>query len=87
LGFWAGLFPAASIALFALYLIAAEIAPDSVLDIEHLRWAPRMVAVAFLVAAAVLFVYYFPIWTAIPIDRAGYYQRMWFQGPGLRNWI
>jgi dolichyl-phosphate-mannose-protein mannosyltransferase len=87
LGFWTGLFPGAAIGLFALFLIAAEIAPDGVLDIEHLRWAPRLVAVAFLAVAAVLFVYYFPIWTAIPIDRAGYYQRMWFQGPGLRNWI
>ena len=55
--------------------------------LEPARWAPRTVAVVFVAAAAILFVYYFPIWTGISIDRAGYYARMWLQGPGLRNWI
>ena len=87
LGFWAGLFPGAALALLALYLVAIEIAPDSVPDFEPARWAPRLVAIVFLGAAAILFVYYFPIWTGIFIDRAGYYARMWLQGPGLRNWI
>jgi dolichyl-phosphate-mannose-protein mannosyltransferase len=87
LGFWAGLFPGAALALFALYLVAIEIAPGSIPDFAPARWAPRLVAIAFVGAAAILFVYYFPIWTGIFIDRAGYYARMWFQGPGLRNWI
>ncbi|HYB90768.1 MAG TPA: phospholipid carrier-dependent glycosyltransferase [Candidatus Binataceae bacterium] len=47
----------------------------------------RFVSVVFLATAVVLFVYFFPVWTAIPIDRAGYYARMWLEGPGLRNWI
>ena len=29
LGFWAGLFPGAALALFAIYLLAAEVAPGS----------------------------------------------------------
>jgi predicted membrane-bound dolichyl-phosphate-mannose-protein mannosyltransferase/Gpi18-like mannosyltransferase len=87
LGFWAGLFPSAALALLAIYLIAAEIVPEVVPDLEAQRWAPRLTAVLFLIAAAILFVYYFPIWTGIFIDRAGYYDRMWLQGPGLRNWI
>jgi Gpi18-like mannosyltransferase/predicted membrane-bound dolichyl-phosphate-mannose-protein mannosyltransferase len=87
LGFWTGLFPSAALALLATYMIAAEIIPEVVPDVEAQRWAPRLVAVVFLAAAAILFVYYFPIWTAISIDRAGYYQRMWLQGPGIRNWI
>jgi Gpi18-like mannosyltransferase/predicted membrane-bound dolichyl-phosphate-mannose-protein mannosyltransferase len=86
-GFWAGLFPGTALALFALYLVAIEIVPGSLPDFAPARWAPRLVAIAFVAAAAILFVYYFPIWTAIFIDRAGYYTRMWFQGPGLRNWI
>ncbi len=86
-GFWGGLFPGAVLALFALYLVLAEILPGSVPDLAPARWGPRLVAIAFVGAAAILFVYYFPIWTGIFIDRAGYYARMWFQGPGLRNWI
>lgn len=87
LGFWAGLFPGVALALFALYLVAAEIVPDIFPDVEPARWALRLVAAAFLATAAVLLVYYFPIWTGISIDRAGYYARMWLRGPGLRNWI
>jgi predicted membrane-bound dolichyl-phosphate-mannose-protein mannosyltransferase/Gpi18-like mannosyltransferase len=87
LGFWPGLLPAAAMALLAIYLVAAEVVPGSLGDFEPARWAPRLVACVFVGAAAILFVYYFPIWTAISIDRAGYYARMWLQGPGLRNWI
>jgi Gpi18-like mannosyltransferase/predicted membrane-bound dolichyl-phosphate-mannose-protein mannosyltransferase len=87
LGFWVGLFPGAAIALFAIYLLAAEVAPGGLPGLEPARWAPRTVAVVFVAAAAILFVYYFPVWTGISIDRAGYYARMWLQGPGLRNWI
>ncbi|MGH7913756.1 MAG: phospholipid carrier-dependent glycosyltransferase [Candidatus Binataceae bacterium] len=84
LGFWAGLLPAAAMALFAIYLVVAEAVPGSV---KPARWAPRLVAVAFVAVAAILFVYYFPIWTGMFIDRSGYYARMWLRGPGLRNWI
>ena len=87
LGFWAGLFPSAALTLLAIYMIAAEIVPEVVPDFEPQRWAPRLVAVLFVIAVAILFVYYFPIWTGILIDRAGYYSRMWLQGPGLCNWI
>jgi dolichyl-phosphate-mannose-protein mannosyltransferase len=83
LGGWAGGMAGGLLVMFAGYLIAAELLPGA----EHPRWAPRLVAGAFLAAAAVLFVYYFPVWTAIPIERAGYYARMWLKGPGLRNWI
>ncbi len=47
----------------------------------------RYVCVAFLGCALAIFIYYLPIWIAMPITRAGYYARMWFEGPGLRNWI
>jgi Gpi18-like mannosyltransferase/predicted membrane-bound dolichyl-phosphate-mannose-protein mannosyltransferase len=51
------------------------------------RWASRFVFVTFVIAALVIFVYYLPIWLGLPISRQGYYARMWFQGPGLPNWI
>jgi Gpi18-like mannosyltransferase/4-amino-4-deoxy-L-arabinose transferase-like glycosyltransferase len=50
-------------------------------------YAGRLVCVAFAVTAVAVFIYFFPLWTAIPIARSGYYSRMWLQGPGLRNWI
>lgn len=47
----------------------------------------KWLCVSFLAVALVLFVYFFPVWTGLSIQRAGYYARMWLQGPGLRNWI
>jgi len=50
-------------------------------------YAGRYVASVFVLAALVLFVYYFPIWVGMPISRSGYYARMWLQAAGLRSWI
>src|SRR5579885_125279 len=50
-------------------------------------YAGRFVCAVFCATAVVLFVYYYPVWTGMPIDREGYYSRMWLQGPGIRNWI
>jgi dolichyl-phosphate-mannose--protein O-mannosyl transferase/Gpi18-like mannosyltransferase len=47
----------------------------------------RYVCAAFLACAFAVFLYYLPVWIGSPIARAGYYARMWFEGPGLRNWI
>jgi Gpi18-like mannosyltransferase len=51
-------------------------------------YAGRYVAGVFAIVAVVLFVYYFPIWVGIPMDRTGYYARMWLQSGGIHgNWI
>ena len=50
-------------------------------------YAGRYVAAVFVLAALVLFVYYFPIWVGMPISRSGYYARMWLQAAGLSSWI
>lgn len=50
----------------------------------------KFVCVSFVAGGLVCFVYFFPVWTAIPIARSGYYARMWFKGNGpmkLMNWI
>jgi Gpi18-like mannosyltransferase/predicted membrane-bound dolichyl-phosphate-mannose-protein mannosyltransferase len=83
MGGWQGQATGALLVVFACYLVAAELGAG----IEPPRWAPRLVAVGFVGMATVLFIYYFPVWTGIPIERAGYYARMWLKGPGLRNWI
>ena len=54
------------------------------------RWpqhSGKFVAATFVAGVVILFVYFFPVWTGIPIERTGYYARMWLQGPGIRNWI
>ncbi len=51
------------------------------------QYVGKFVCVSFVLGAFILFVYFFPVWTAIPIERSGYYARMWLQGPGLWNWI
>jgi dolichyl-phosphate-mannose-protein mannosyltransferase len=55
--------------------------------ISRPRYSSRFVCVLFVAAAAALFVYFLPLWLGLPVTRSGYYARMWFQGPGLRNWI
>jgi dolichyl-phosphate-mannose-protein mannosyltransferase len=87
IGSWPGATLAAALGAISVYLLAADVVSSIGENVKMCRWAPRLVAVAFLGTAAILFIYYFPIWTAISIERAGYYHRMWFQGPGLRNWI
>ncbi|HXN85151.1 MAG TPA: hypothetical protein VN867_03725, partial [Candidatus Binataceae bacterium] len=51
------------------------------------EYSGKFVCVTFLAGAAILFVYFFPVWTAIPIERGSYYARMWLSSPGIRNWI
>jgi Gpi18-like mannosyltransferase len=47
----------------------------------------KFVCAIFVGAVVVLFFYYVPIWLALPIQRSGYYARMWLQGSGLNSWI
>jgi Gpi18-like mannosyltransferase/4-amino-4-deoxy-L-arabinose transferase-like glycosyltransferase len=49
--------------------------------------AGRLATAVFVLSAVAAFFYFLPLWLAWPIERAGYYQRMWLKGPGLRNWI
>jgi dolichyl-phosphate-mannose-protein mannosyltransferase len=54
------------------------------------RWpqhSGKFVCATFVLGVVILFVYFFPVWTAIPIERSSYYARMWLSGPGIRNWI
>jgi len=47
----------------------------------------RFVCGVYLGVALLAFIYFLPVWLGTPISRAGYYARMWLEGPGLRNWI
>jgi dolichyl-phosphate-mannose--protein O-mannosyl transferase len=69
-----------------LPLAVALLMAYTFLNIRGLR-ADRFVFFAFLSLAIGLFIYYLPVWLGTPITRTGYYARMWFQGPGLQNWI
>lgn len=67
--------------------VAAIVAIGYFFVLEDERRAMRWAVVLFLGTAFILFLYYLPIWLGTPISRTGYYARMWFEGPGLRNWI
>jgi dolichyl-phosphate-mannose--protein O-mannosyl transferase len=55
--------------------------------VQRPQLAGKFTCAAFSAVVLVLFIYYLPIWIGLPIERAGYYARMWLQGPGLRSWI
>jgi dolichyl-phosphate-mannose-protein mannosyltransferase len=63
------------------------IAGWGVLFIRWPEYSGKFVCGTFVLGVVILFIYFFPVWTAIPIDRSGYYARMWLSGPGIRNWI
>jgi dolichyl-phosphate-mannose--protein O-mannosyl transferase len=46
----------------------------------------KFVCALFVGVVVVLFFYYVPVWLALPMQRAGYYARMWLQG-SYANWI
>ncbi|MBF6567368.1 MAG: phospholipid carrier-dependent glycosyltransferase [Candidatus Binataceae bacterium] len=83
------LFPCCMLALGyvvgGLVFVAIVVAYVAVLERPLIHG--RIVCAVFVGAAMAAFVYFYPLWVAMPIARAGYYARMWFQGPGLRNWI
>ncbi|HTY56148.1 MAG TPA: phospholipid carrier-dependent glycosyltransferase, partial [Candidatus Binataceae bacterium] len=61
----------------------------AVVWVELLRrteYAGKWVCGTFLCVAFILFIYFFPIWTGMRIERAGYYARMWLQGSNFGNW-
>lgn len=51
------------------------------------EYAGKWVCAVFVGTALALFLYFLPVWVGYPIERSGYYARMWLKGPGLRNWI
>lgn len=48
--------------------------------------AGRFVCALIVAGALILFVYFFPVWTAWPMTRSSYLARLWLHGPGLLNW-
>jgi predicted membrane-bound dolichyl-phosphate-mannose-protein mannosyltransferase len=68
---------------------AAGFIAIAVVWIELLRrtdYAGKWVCATFLSVSLVLFIYFFPVWTGMHIERAGYYARMWLQGSTFGNW-
>ena len=48
--------------------------------------AGRFVGIVTMVMIVIVFVYFYPLWSGIPLTHSEYFGRMWFQGPGLPNW-
>ena len=47
----------------------------------------KFVFLIFMAATIWLFVYFLPLWTAIPLSQSGYAARMWLHGAGLASWL
>jgi dolichyl-phosphate-mannose-protein mannosyltransferase len=47
----------------------------------------RLVFMLYVCGAVVLFIYFLPLWYAIPLTPDQLRARMWLRGPGLANWI
>ena len=50
------------------------------------RQSGIFVCLLLLAATLAAFVYFFPIWTAMPLEPEAFSARMWLAGPGLANW-
>ena len=48
--------------------------------------AGRMVCVLYVAATLILFVYFIPIWFALPLTPQQFGARMWLKGPGVADW-
>ncbi len=56
-------------------------------NVPALRWPPgRVVVVAYAVVGVALLIYFYPLWSGVPIPRDMYSARMWFQN-GPARWI
>lgn len=68
------------------------VAVATALGYSALRWsdpglAGKFVCALFGAATLVAFIYFFPIWTGLPLTTAEFKARMWLHGPGLANWM
>jgi dolichyl-phosphate-mannose--protein O-mannosyl transferase len=70
-----GVMIACSIAIVYLFLAHSPEGRDA-----------KFVCLTFASATLWFCVYFFPLWTCIPLSQAGYTARMWLRGPGLVNW-
>jgi len=55
--------------------------------LQRPQYAGKFTCAVFCAVALAIFFYYYPVWIGLPIERSGYYARMWLQGPGIRSWI
>ena len=47
----------------------------------------KFVFLVFTFAILSIFVYFLPLWTAIPLSESGYAARMWLHGTGAASWL
>lgn len=66
--------------------IGAGILIGCLLAVGNRDYRGRIVCVLVTAATIVSFLYFFPLWTAMPLPASSYNARMWFKGPGLANW-
>jgi dolichyl-phosphate-mannose--protein O-mannosyl transferase len=51
------------------------------------EYGGKMVCLIFAAAAITAFVYFLPVWLAIPLQPASFAARIWLHGPGIAKWM
>lgn len=51
------------------------------------RSTGRSILMLYVCGTMVLFIYFLPLWYAVPLTPVQFHARMWLRGPGLHNWI
>ena len=87
------LMPSLAVLVCALHLLigiavfAGILLIWSVLYRQKKLYAGRFVCASMTLLIAVVFAYFYPLWSSLPLSHSAYMQRMWFRGPGLANWM
>ena len=84
----AALAPAIFIAVDStpLMLSASAVLASTLVAAIAMRNGGRVASAASIAAMAAAFLYFLPLWMAVPVSREAYDARMWLKGPGVANW-
>lgn len=56
------------------------------LRVRSTGYAGKFVCILFVVAVAMAFGYFLPLWYGLPLSQSAYSARMWLHGKGVANW-
>ena len=68
-------------------LLFVIVAGYAALSSRRATLAGKFVCAVIVIAAVTAFAYFLPVWIGIPLDQAGYQNRIWLNGLGLSKWM
>lgn len=70
----------------ALMILAGAVLAAALVAAIAMRNGGRVASTVSIAAITAAFLYFIPLWMALPISREAYDARMWLKGPGIANW-